>query len=303
MTVVTNGNSNTLNLLFEVNSLDFFDLHCDTPTECYNKNKAFIHNDLAVSNEKGSVFDNWHQCFAIWIDDKLYNPYVYYKNVLNDFKIKLKGAKNNLTPLFMVEGGSLIENEAERVIKLKKDGIKALTLTWDGENQIASGSRASGGLKPFGRRVIELLNECKIATDLSHLNRKSFFDVIEISNCPIATHSCCDGVYSHRRNLTDEQIKLIVERNGIIGLCLCPLFLGKGDVFMKIYKHLYHLLDKGYENHIAIGSDFDGAEMNEHLTDISKIPLLYDKLIDFGIEESVLQKIFFKNAYNFFLKL
>lgn len=283
--------------------MDFFDLHCDTPTECYNKNQAFISNDLAVSDEKGSVFDNWYQCFAIWIDDKLYNPYLYYKNVLNDFKTKLKGAKNSLTPLFMVEGGSLIENEAERVFELKKDGIKALTLTWDGENRIASGTRASGGLKPFGRRVIELLNECKIATDLSHLNREGFFDVIELSGYPIATHSCCDGVNSHRRNLTDEQIKLIVDRNGIIGLCLCPLFLGKGDIFMEFYKHLYHLLDKGYENHIAIGSDFDGAEMNEHLSDISKIPFLYDKLLGFGIDDSILQKIFFKNAYNFFFKL
>ena len=154
--------------------MDFFDLHCDTPTECYNNNCAFLNNNLAVSDEKGSVFDNWHQCFAIWIDDKLYNPYAYYKNVLNDFKAKLKGAKKSLIPLFMVEGGCLLENEAERVYELENDGIRMLTLTWNGENQIASGAYASGGLKPFGRHVIELLNDCKIATDLSHLNRKLF---------------------------------------------------------------------------------------------------------------------------------
>ena len=283
--------------------MDFFDLHCDTPTECYNNNCAFLNNNLAVSDEKGSVFDNWHQCFAIWIDDKLYNPYAYYKNVLNDFKAKLKGAKKSLIPLFMVEGGCLLENEAERVYELENDGIRMLTLTWNGENQIASGAYASGGLKPFGRHVIELLNDCKIATDLSHLNRESFFDAIECARYPIATHSCCDSVNSHIRNLTDEQIEILVQKNGILGLCLYPVFLGEGDIFFNVYKHLYHLLDKGYENYIALGSDFDGAEMNEHLSDISKIPFLYDKLIDFGIEDSILQKIFFKNAYNFFLNL
>lgn len=283
--------------------MNFFDLHCDTPTECYNKNQAFINNDLAVSYQKGSGFDNWHQCFAIWIDEKLCDPYAYYKNVLFDFKNKLKGVKNTLTPIFTVEGGSLLEDKVERVYELKSDGIKALTLTWNGENQIASGANADGGLKPFGKRVIELLNECKIATDLSHLNRDSFFDCIEVAKFPIATHSCCDRVNSHIRNLTDDQIKLLVQKDGIMGLCLYPLFLGEGDVFFNIYKHLHHLLDKGYENNIAIGSDFDGAEMSKALSDISKIPSLYDKLLCFGIEDSILQKIFFKNAYNFFLKL
>lgn len=283
--------------------MNFFDLHCDTPTECYNSKKAFLRNDLAVSYQKGIAFDNWYQCFAIWIDERLYNPYTYYKNVLLDFNNKLKGTKSPLTPLLTVEGGSLLEDKAERVYELKNDGVTALTLTWNGENRIASGAYASGGLKPFGADVIRMLNECRIATDLSHLNRESFFDTVEIAQYPIATHSCCDKIHTHIRNLTDEQIDILVQKKGIIGLCLYPLFLGEGDVFINVYKHLYHLLDKGYENNIAIGSDFDGAVMSNELSDVSKIPLLYEKLLAFGIEDTTLHKIFYKNAYDFFFRL
>ena len=283
--------------------MDFFDLHCDTPTECYDKNQAFSINNLAVSDKNGSCFDKWYQCFAIWIDDKCDVPFDYYKKVLNNFKGKLNESQNSVVPVFTVENGKLLGSNAERIYELNNDGIKALTLTWNGENQIASGAHASGGLKPFGKQVIKYLNECKIATDLSHLNKESFFDAIELALYPIATHSCCDSVFSHIRNLNDEQIELIVQKNSIIGLCLYPNFLGEGDVFLNVYKHLYHLLDKGYENHIAIGSDFDGADMSAELSDISKIPVLYKKMLNYGIDEKILQKIFFKNAYDFFFRL
>ena len=68
----------------------FFDLHCDTAYLCYDKSLNFYDDNLAVTPQKTTAFDEWHQCFAIFIKDGLENPFEYYKKVLDNFKIELK---------------------------------------------------------------------------------------------------------------------------------------------------------------------------------------------------------------------
>lgn len=283
-------------------SLKFFDLHCDTPYECYVKNQEFYKNSLSVSGEKGECFENWYQTFAVWINDNTENPYTKYQNILNDFKEKLNNKPNNLTPLFSVESGAVLETDKERLYTLKSDGIIMLTLTWNGENKIAGGCKTDKGLTSFGCEVIELMNRLHIACDLSHLNDKSFFSAIEKADFPLASHSNCRGICNHPRNLTDIQIKLIAEKGGIIGLCPYPEFLG-GNVDDKLYENIYRICDMGYENAIAFGSDFDGAKQDETLCDISKIPSLRYRLEQKGLRDSLLDKFFYKNAYNYIAKL
>lgn len=278
--------------------MNYFDLHCDTPYECYFKKQDFFENNLAVSGEKGAVFENWKQVFAVWIRDEQDKPYTLYKAILKDFKEKLKGKPDNLTPYFSVEGGAVIEDDIDRLYELKKDGICALTLTWNGENRIAGGSKTDKGLTDFGKRVIREMNSLNMLCDLSHLNEKSFYSVIELADYPIATHSNCCAVFDCPRNLNDNQLKRIAEKGGIVGLCFYPGFLG-GNVSQKLYENIFHFLELGMENNIAIGSDFDGADMANGLCDISKIPLLYDKLLQKGINKPILDKIFYKNAENY----
>ena len=268
--------------------MNYFDLHCDTPYECYFKNQDFFENNLAVSGEKGAVFDNWRQVFAVWIRDDLDEPYTLYKAILKDFKEKLNKKPDNLTPYFSVEGGAVIEDDIDRLYEMKKDGICALTLTWNGENRIAGGSKTDKGLTPFGKRVIKEMNFLNMLCDLSHLNEKSFYSVIELADYPIATHSNCKSVFDCPRNLNDNQLKLIAEKGGIVGLCFYPKFLG-GNVYEKLYENIYHMLELGMENNIAIGSEFDGADMREELCDISGIPLLSAKLHEKGIDKLILE--------------
>ncbi len=273
--------------------MNFFDLHCDTAYEMYVKNQTFLKNSLAVSGEKGEIFDNWCQTFAVWLPDQTENPFAFYKAVISNLKNNLSG---NVKPIFSVEGGTVLENNADRLYSLKADGIKFLTLTWNGENAIAGGSKSDKGLTNFGKTVIAKMNKLNMAVDVSHLNDKSFYKVIKIAEKPLASHSNCRSICNSPRNLSDDQIKLICEKGGIIGLNFYPLFLGK-NVFEKIYQNVYHLCDMGLENHIAIGSDFDGADMCGELCDITKIPHLYAFLQQKGLESALLDKIFYKNAY------
>ncbi len=274
--------------------MNFFDLHCDTAYELYKQKAPF--------KPQPNDFEKWAQTFAVWIADDTEKPFELYKNILTDIKEKLKTAPENLTPLFSVEGGAVIEKDIDRLEILKQDGIKMLTLTWNGENEIAGGSKTEKGLTDFGTKVIKRINALKIATDLSHLNRKSFYSAVDIAEYPLATHSDCYEICPHPRNLTLEQIRLITEKQGIMGLTFYPEFLG-GNVFQKIYENICLLCEKGFENNIAIGTDFDGGEMDKSLDNITKIPHLYGFLKEKGLNISLLNKIFYQNAYNFIAKL
>lgn len=281
---------------------DFFDLHCDTPFECFTKSQKFYVNRLAVSGKKGETFNNWCQTFAFWIRDDLASPFEKYKETYADFALKLAEKPRNLTPYFAVEGGALLENDADRIFKLKSDGIIFLTLTWNGENNLAGGVKSDKTLTDFGKKAIKNLNRCKIGCDLSHLNQKSFFKAAEISDFPLATHSNCRSLCDNPRNLSDEQIKILHQKGGIMGLCFYPEFLGD-DVFESIYRNIFYLCEKGYEDIIAIGSDFDGARMSPKLDNISKVKDLYSFLEGKGFKSELLHSIFYLNAYNFVAKL
>lgn len=282
--------------------MNYFDLHCDTTYECYKTDVAMRRNGLAVSFDYAHLFDKWQQVFAVWISDDTKNPYGLYKKIIKDFKSKARRKPENLNPILAVEGGSVIERNINRLDKLREDGVKILTLTWNGENAIAGGSKSGAGLSRFGRKVIKRMNEIGLVCDFSHLNDKSFFSAIDIAERVIATHSNCRAIYDHKRNLTDEQLKLIADKGGIIGLCFFPGFLG-GDTFQKIYENIYHMLELGLENHIAIGSDFDGADMDSRLENIGDIPSLYFRLSEKCINDRVLNKIFYENAANYMLNL
>lgn len=280
----------------------YFDLHCDTPYECFKKKQEFYVNQLAVSGQAGEVFEKWVQTFGIWIKDDVPTPFKLYSDILSFFKQKLSKKPPNLTPLLAVEGGAVLEQDSDRLYVLKEDGISFLTLCWNGENPIAGGTKSDKGLTEFGKRVIEKMNGLKIGCDLSHLNRKSFYSAIEKADYPLATHSNSAFVCDHPRNLTDEQLKLIAEKGGIIGLCFYPVFLGD-DVFEAVYRNIFHICEMELWDNIAIGSDFDGAQMHKRLDSIAKVPDLYAYLEGRGLGKGLLNKIFYENAYNFIAKL
>lgn len=278
--------------------MNFFDLHSDTAYRCFKEKISLNSEELAITPKKAQFLKSWHQCFAVFIKDDVENPYSVYLQIIKNFKGMLENKPPNLVPYFTLEGASLIDS-SEKVLSLKADGIRAVTLTWNGQNNIAGGVNSDKGLTAFGKEIIFALNQNKIFTDLSHLNKKSFWGAVEIAEYPIATHSNCKSLCHHKRNLTDEQIRLIIEKNGLIGLCFYPQFL-KGDVFEAIYQNICHLLNLGAEDNIAIGTDFDGGVMDKNLDSIDKIPNLLTFLENKGTQKSLLDKIFYQNALKYF---
>lgn len=304
--------------------MDYFDLHCDTLYECYKKDASLKCNNLAVSVDKGREFGRWSQVFAIWIPDKLeegITPYKLFSEIydraLHEFwplksEILLcdnAGQMQNATSLgksvafLSVEGGSVLEGKLYKVKELYRKGVRMITLTWNSENDIAHGSESAGPVTPFGREVIAEMNRLNMMVDVSHLCTESCDEAIRLAKFPIATHSCSRSVFDHKRNLTDEQIVRLSQKGGIAGLCLYPAFLGQGDVFGRVYDHLVRFIELGGEDFPAIGSDFDGADMDANLNNICKIPDLYEYLLQKGMQENLLRKIFYLNASKFFMNV
>lgn len=284
-----------------------FDLHCDTPTVCLRQGIGLQDDKTAVSLKKAEQIEKWVQTCAVFIPDNLPDPYGHYRAVLAHFKSRATLPFDDLakpkTLLLSVEGGRLLEGKPDRVEELRRDGILTMSLTWNGENELAGGAGSMAGLKKTGRAVVRRMNECRMACDLSHLNDRSFYDTVQLADYPLATHSNSRAVCCHRRNLTDDQLCVLRDKKGLVGLCFYPLFLGKGNPFRSLFRHICHMLDLGLEDNLAIGSDFDGADMDERLNGTDKIPSLYDYLYKMGIDSSLLDKIFYQNAMRFYQKL
>ena len=141
-----------------------------------------------------------------------------------------KNASEGLISVFMgMENGAPIQSSLSLLRSFYRLGVSYLTLTHNGDNAIADSAaegRTWNGLSPFGRQVVGEMNSLGMMIDLSHSSDKTFWDCIKLSKAPIvATHSCCRALCSHRRNLTDEMLQALGEKDGYVGINFYPSFL------------------------------------------------------------------------------
>lgn len=299
-----------------------FDLHSDTIGECYKQNKNIRDNDLHICLGRASHYDEYTQVFAIWIPDELRGSKAvdYFDNVADCFYSEIKNNDDLIsiykqptpTPcraILAVEGGSACGGTIDGLHHLYNRGVRVITLTWNDRNEIAGGAFSQGGFTSFGKRFVKECENLNIVIDVSHLNRESFFELCKIYDGPfIATHSNADIIdnkYARKRNLTDQQIEVIKERKGLIGLNFCKDFLHIGDESGgdAILRQVEYFITKDCEDIIALGSDYDGCTVSEDLNGVESLGYLYNYLIDNGVSENIVNKMFYENAEKFFSKI
>ena len=158
------------------------------------------------------------------------------------------------------------------------------------------------GLTALGRELVKECNQLRIMLDLSHLNEKGFDDVARLSDAPlVASHSCAHAIAPSSRNLTDRQLSVLAESGGLVGLNFAVGFLhpqGHRDPmhgFEIMLRHLDHLLAHLGEDGVALGSDFDGAEMPEDLADAGMLQNLVQAMLAHGYGRELVEKIAWRN--------
>lgn len=299
-----------------------FDLHCDTMTELCRNNESLISNDGHISLDRAGYLTEYVQDYAVFVPDEYRGKaavdyfdkvYAYYKKQLEsipDMSEYKDREDTRLKALLSVEGGAGMGGTVEGLHHLADCGVKLITLTWNGRNELASGcfDEEDIGLTPFGVEAVREMEKLHIAADVSHLSKKGFYDLADIAEKPfVASHSCCDIVDNFKarhRNLTDDQVKIIAGHGGIIGVNLWEKLLGNEDhSFDAVYRHMSRLIELGGEKCVAMGTDFDGCGIDPELAGIEKMADLYEYLSTHGFSDKLLDDIFFANADRFFSDL
>lgn len=297
--------------------MDLFDLHCDTVTKCAEDNIPLYDGNLDFNLKKAQCFNRRCQTFAVFIPDKYRGKAAvdYYKKLRDCLYRQLDINKNTATlcrtkkdvekavlcnkqaALLSVESAAALGGDIENLKMLYNDGVRIMSMTWNGDNELACGIKGSGnGLTDFGKKVVSEMQKIGILIDVSHLNDLGFDELYDMGVSPIiATHSNLRSVKDNPRNLTDKQFRKIISTGGVAGLNFYTEFLGD-EPFEYAWRHIYRMLSLGGERNIAIGSDFDGADFDERLNSVEKTECLAEYLISRGLSEKTLENIMFNNA-------
>ena len=196
-----------------------------------------------------------------------------------------------------IENGLAIEHSLDKLRHFADRGIVYMTLCHNGDNDIcdsARGYNTHNGVSEFGEQVIKEMNRLGIMVDMSHAGEKSFYDALEISEKPIVcSHSNSRILCDHPRNLTDDQLRAIAAKGGVVHTTFYHGFLqktGEADILDGI-KHLEHAIDIMGIDHVGIGTDFDGDGGVRGMRDASDIQQFTRQLLRRRYSESDIAKI------------
>ena len=177
----------------------------------------------------------------------------------SDFQIAKRD--NKIGIIFSFEGVGMLDGKLDRIGLFRHLGVRVMQLSYNKASPFASGvlvSPPSSGLTELGHSAVEKMNQLGVAIDLSHANAKTTADVIAASARPVlVTHAGCSAVHAHPRNKTDEQLRALADKGGVIGIYDLPyLTASPRQPEVKDYiDHMAHALEVCGEDHVGIGSD------------------------------------------------
>lgn len=307
-----------------------------------------IWTDVTVKRQQGKIdiFKKYHLekykkgnvnagIFVIWIDPPYdVNPQKRALEIIENMSVEINNNKDlfgiirkyddieeairdkKFITIIGTEGLSYIGNNVELLDLLYLFGVRHATLTWNEENELATGVNGDPkrGLTEYGVQAVKRMEQLGIIVDVSHLNEKSFWDVYNNTNKPfIASHSNCKAICDYKRNLTDEQLKAIKKRGGVVGLNAFADLVANEQEHRNIeylVEHLEHMIKIMGIDYVGFGFDFDdylesdtlgafadGDAKIKDLENITKVPKLIQILEQKGYSNEDIEKIKYKNFF------
>lgn len=221
-------------------------------------------------------------------------------------EIEAARAAGAIAALLHIEGCEAIGADLNELYLYHAAGLRSLGPVWSRPNIFGHGvpfnhpasPDIGPGLTDEGKALLRACNQMNILFDLSHLNEAGFWDVAKLSTKPlVATHSNAHAITPSSRNLTDRQLRVIRDSGGMVGLNFATSFLrrdGKQSADMgweDVLAHLDHLLGILGEDHLGLGSDFDGATTPQGIGDVTGLPALQKAMMDHGYGEALMKKL------------
>lgn len=307
--------------------MKYIDLHCDTASRMLYENEGLKNNNFKIDIKKLKSGGALAQVFAFFVDlGEVEKPFLefqtMYRNLEKEFEknkddIVLvknidelsKAEKDNKIGAFLsIEEGEVLEGKIENLQKVYDYGVRFITLTWNYKNSIGYPNYEflykDNGLTSKGIDMVCEMERLGIVPDASHLSDKGFYDLVENCKKPfIATHSNSREVKRHPRNLTDDMIKALANKGGIMGINFCADFVGYNEVTQinDLVSHIKHIRNIGGIDVISLGSDFDGIGNEVEIKDASQMGKLAQALEREGFTLDEIEKIYYKNALRLFM--
>lgn len=317
------------------------DMHCDTVSAILtNQEKGWTlsENDLHVRLDKMKAGDYFLQNFALFVyagegvdtyqraceladcfDRQMQLFPEKIGHVRSYFDIERNAADGKISALLTIEEGAAIQGSMEKLREFYDRGVRMMTLTWNFPNEIgypnvtlpADGGKPDfkkpqleKGLTEFGVEVVEQMQRMGMIVDVSHLSDAGFYDVADHANKPfVASHSNARAVCPNIRNMTDDMIRKLAEKGGVMGLNFCPDFLEmkpdgqkNNGTIEAVVRHARHIVNVGGMDCLGLGSDFDGIPTHAELTGADRMPLLADALHKSGFNAAQVEQIFSGNV-------
>ena len=207
--------------------------------------------------------------------------------------------KGKMSAILTIEGPAGFGFDPELLEDLFKVGFRISSLGWNEQNPLTGSHKTGGGLTDLGREYIKTAQKLGMIIDVSHISDEGFWDIMKVTEAPIiATHSNSRAVCDNSRNLTDDMFRAIMETDGVAGFNQCAPFVGEKPNLDTICDHILHFLDMDPDGtHIALGGDFDGCdELPAGIEGIQSYPAMAQRLMERGVDENLLYKIFWSNA-------
>ena len=200
-----------------------------------------------------------------------------------------------------IENGYAIGKELSNIERFRNMGVVYMTLCHNGDNDVCDSARGNaehGGLSAFGKDVVREMNRVGMLIDLSHAAESTFWQVLELSEKPVVcSHSSCKALCNHPRNLSDEQLKAIADKGGVVQITMYSGFLREeGEATLDDFiSHLEHAIKVAGIDHVGIGTDFDGDGVVVGCRSASQLLNVTRELLRRGYEESDIEKIWGAN--------
>ncbi|HEV3139338.1 MAG TPA: dipeptidase, partial [Vicinamibacterales bacterium] len=220
-------------------------------------------------------------------------------------EVRAAAKAGKFVALMGMEGGHMIDDNLSVLRDYARLGVRYLTLTHSVNTNWGDSSGdqpVHNGLTDFGKDVVRELNRLGVMVDISHVADKTFWDALEVSRAPlVASHSSCRALSGHPRNMTDEMIKALAAKGGVIQINYSTSFLDN-DLYeatqkgvpaaerpkvswQKIIDHIDHAVKLVGATHVGLGSDFDGTTVPIGMEDVSKLPKITEALLAKGYSE------------------
>jgi len=224
---------------------------------------------------------------------------------------------HKIAGLMGLEGGHAIEDSPRLLRDYYRLGVRYMTLTHWNTNGLGDSAtdvnipqvQHHNGLTPLGKEIVHEMNRLGMMVDISHTADKTFYDAIETSQAPIiASHSSCRAITNAARNMTDDMIKALAKKGGVIHINMNCGFISQKSAdapkgapvratLADVVAHIDHARQVGGIDAVGIGTDFDGITCTpEGLDDVSKFPALTRALLEKGYSPADIKKIYGGNT-------